>query len=150
MVPIYKCIVLVLGLKNLISWFVILLWYLTIIWSLYFTFSSIPGFTCWKRCLRSRIRLQPRPCWIVDMLNEICHRMMYWAMIKSSQFFYLIRFEMYLIKYENDYIYRVSRKSVDLKHSLVLTKMLRFKPSSQFVERYHSVVSCLLNMEDLI
>jgi hypothetical protein len=28
--------------------------------------------------------------------------------------------------------------------------MFRFKPASKFVERYHPVVSCALNMEDLI
>jgi hypothetical protein len=28
--------------------------------------------------------------------------------------------------------------------------MFRFKPPSQFVERYHGVVSCELNMKDLI
>jgi hypothetical protein len=28
--------------------------------------------------------------------------------------------------------------------------MLRFKPAIQFVEQYHSVVSCALNMEDRI
>jgi hypothetical protein len=47
-------------------------------------------------------------------------------------------------------IYRVPQKSVNLNHSLVWTGMVRFKPGSQFVERYHSVVSCALNMEDLI
>jgi hypothetical protein len=36
------------------------------------------------------------------------------------------------------------------KHSLILTKMFRLKPASQFVELYNSVVSCALNMEDLI
>jgi hypothetical protein len=46
--------------------------------------------------------------------------------------------------------YRVPQKSVNLKHSLVLTGMFRFKPASQFVERYHSVVGCALDTEDLI
>jgi hypothetical protein len=37
-------------------------------------------------------------------------------------------------------IYRAARKPVTLEHSLVLTGMFRFKPASQFVERYHSVM----------
>jgi hypothetical protein len=40
--------------------------------------------------------------------------------------------------------------SVDLKHSLVLTGMFRFKPANSFVEQYHSVVSCAFNIEVLI
>lgn len=28
--------------------------------------------------------------------------------------------------------------------------VFRFKPSSQFVERYHSIVGCVLDMDDLI
>jgi hypothetical protein len=32
----------------------------------------------------------------------------------------------------------------------LLTGMFRFKPVSLFIERYHSVMSCALNMEDLI
>jgi hypothetical protein len=44
----------------------------------------------------------------------------------------------------------VAQKSVNLKRSPLLTGMFRFKPVSQFVERYHSVASCALNMEDLI
>jgi hypothetical protein len=36
------------------------------------------------------------------------------------------------------------------KHSPVLMGMFRCKPASLFVERYHGVVSCALNMEDLI
>jgi hypothetical protein len=28
--------------------------------------------------------------------------------------------------------------------------MFRFKPTRQFVERYHNIVSCALNMEDLV
>jgi hypothetical protein len=36
------------------------------------------------------------------------------------------------------------------KYSLVLTVMFRFKPAMQCVERSHSVVSRVLNMEDLI
>jgi hypothetical protein len=47
-------------------------------------------------------------------------------------------------------IYRVAQKSVNLKHSLVLEGMFRFKPVSKFVERYHSAVNCALSMEDLI
>jgi hypothetical protein len=42
------------------------------------------------------------------------------------------------------------QKSVTLKHSLVLTGMFTFKPASRFVERYHIVVGCALNMEGLI
>jgi hypothetical protein len=44
----------------------------------------------------------------------------------------------------------MAQKSVNLKHSLALTGMFRIKPASQFVERYHRVVSCASNMEDLI
>jgi hypothetical protein len=41
----------------------------------------------------------------------------------------------------------VAEKSTNLKDSLVLAGMFRFMPTSQFVERYHSVE---LNMEDFI
>jgi hypothetical protein len=41
-----------------------------------------------------------------------------------------------------------AQKSVNLKYSVVSTGMFRFKPASQFVEWYHSVVSCALDMED--
>jgi hypothetical protein len=43
-----------------------------------------------------------------------------------------------------------ARKLVNLKHSLVLMGMLRFKPVNQFIEQYHSIMSRALNMEDLI
>jgi hypothetical protein len=46
--------------------------------------------------------------------------------------------------------YRLGKTSVNLKYSLVLTEMFRLRPASQFVERYHSIFSCALNMEDLI
>jgi hypothetical protein len=46
--------------------------------------------------------------------------------------------------------YKVPQKLVNVKHSLVLTGMLRFTPASQLVERYHSVAVCAVNMEDLI
>jgi hypothetical protein len=36
------------------------------------------------------------------------------------------------------------------QHSPVLRGMFRFKPVSELVERYRSVVSCAMNMEDLI
>jgi hypothetical protein len=42
------------------------------------------------------------------------------------------------------------KNSVNLKHSLVFTEMFRFKPVSQFVKIHHSIMSCALNMEDLI
>jgi hypothetical protein len=42
------------------------------------------------------------------------------------------------------------QKSVNMKYSLVLTGIFRFKPKSQFVEQYYSIVSCALNMEDPI
>jgi hypothetical protein len=51
---------------------------------------------------------------------------------------------------QTEALYRVVQTSVTLKYSLILTGMFRFKPVSQFVERYHSVVSCSLNMEVLI
>jgi hypothetical protein len=47
-------------------------------------------------------------------------------------------------------IYRMTQKSVNLKHFFVLTGMFRFKPANHFLEWYHSGVSCELNMEDLI
>jgi hypothetical protein len=34
----------------------------------------------------------------------------------------------------------MAQKSVNLRHSVVLTGMLTFKATRQFVERYHSVV----------
>jgi hypothetical protein len=40
----------------------------------------------------------------------------------------------------------VAEVSVNLKYSLVLTGMFRFKFAGQFVERYHSVVSRALNL----
>jgi hypothetical protein len=46
--------------------------------------------------------------------------------------------------------YSGNRTSVNLKLSLVLTGRFIFKPVSQFVERYHRVLSWALNMEDLI
>jgi hypothetical protein len=33
-----------------------------------------------------------------------------------------------------------------MKYSVVLTEMFRFKPASEFVGMYHSVVTCALNM----
>jgi hypothetical protein len=39
---------------------------------------------------------------------------------------------------------------LNLQYCLILTGMFRFKPASQFVEQYHNVVSCALNMEGLI
>jgi hypothetical protein len=45
--------------------------------------------------------------------------------------------------------YRVAQKPVNLKHSLI-NGMVRFKPASQFVELYHSIVSCAFSMKDLI
>jgi hypothetical protein len=46
--------------------------------------------------------------------------------------------------------YRMAQKSVNLKHSLVLMGMFRFKPVIHSVKGHHSVVSCALNTEDLI
>jgi hypothetical protein len=34
--------------------------------------------------------------------------------------------------------------------NLVLTGIFRFQPANQFVGRYHTVVSCTMNMEDII
>jgi hypothetical protein len=48
------------------------------------------------------------------------------------------------------YIHTVAQRSVNLKYSLVLTRMFRFQPSSQSVERYHIVMSCASNVKDLI
>ncbi|PNF27028.1 hypothetical protein B7P43_G10396, partial [Cryptotermes secundus] len=47
-------------------------------------------------------------------------------------------------------MYRLAQKPVNLKHYLVLTGVFRFKAARQFGQRYHSVVSCALNVEDLI
>jgi hypothetical protein len=44
----------------------------------------------------------------------------------------------------------MAQESSNLKRSLVLTRMFRFKPTSQFADRYRSVVRCALNMEDPI
>jgi hypothetical protein len=46
--------------------------------------------------------------------------------------------------------YKVAQESVNLKHSLVLSGMFTYESSSQFVERYHSIFSCALSMEDII
>jgi hypothetical protein len=46
--------------------------------------------------------------------------------------------------------YRVAHKSVNLKDSLVLKERFRIKAASQVVEQCHSLVSCALNMEDLM
>jgi hypothetical protein len=48
------------------------------------------------------------------------------------------------------HIYRVVQNSVNINHSIVLTGIIRFKPASQSVERYHRVVICALIMEDII
>jgi hypothetical protein len=44
----------------------------------------------------------------------------------------------------------VAQKSVNLKHSSVLTGMYRFKHASQFLERHSSVLSCAVDIEDLV
>jgi hypothetical protein len=46
--------------------------------------------------------------------------------------------------------YRVAQKSVNLKYYLVLTEIFIFKPASQSVERYHSVLACAMKIEYLI
>jgi hypothetical protein len=45
---------------------------------------------------------------------------------------------------------QIAQKLVPLIYFLALTVMFIFKPASQFVERYHNVVTCALNAEDLI
>jgi hypothetical protein len=47
-------------------------------------------------------------------------------------------------------VYRVTQKSVKLKYSELLLGMFRIKPVIQFIERYNSIVNCLLNELDLI
>jgi hypothetical protein len=47
-------------------------------------------------------------------------------------------------------LYRLTRKSVNLKYSLVSTGMFLFKPASQRVERDQSALSCALNVESFI
>lgn len=46
--------------------------------------------------------------------------------------------------------YRVAQKSLNLKYSVICTGISIIKFATQFVERYHSVVSRELNMEDFI
>jgi hypothetical protein len=41
-------------------------------------------------------------------------------------------------------------QSFNLKQSLTLKAMFRFKPGSKSVERYHTVVNYALNMENII
>jgi hypothetical protein len=50
----------------------------------------------------------------------------------------------------NDLMHKVIQKLVNLKQSLELTGMSISKPAIEFVERYHSVVSCALDMGNLI
>jgi hypothetical protein len=57
--------------------------------------------------------------------------------------------ELVLLCGRTKFKYRVAPKSVNLRHSLVFAGIFRFKPAGQFVE-HHSIVSCTLNMEDLI
>jgi hypothetical protein len=47
-------------------------------------------------------------------------------------------------------MYRVAQKSVNLNHFLVLRGMFGFKSANQCIEQYNTVVSCTLNMDDLI
>jgi hypothetical protein len=49
-----------------------------------------------------------------------------------------------------EWIYRVTQESANLKYSLVLTGMFQFKSPRQIIERFHSIVGCALNMENLI
>jgi hypothetical protein len=42
---------------------------------------------------------------------------------------------------------RMPQKSVNNKHSRVLTGIIRFKSASQFVECYHNVVNYAMNIE---
>jgi hypothetical protein len=44
------------------------------------------------------------------------------------------------------YTYRVAQKSVNLKYSLVLSGMFRFKLVSKCAERHHRAVRCALNV----
>jgi hypothetical protein len=46
--------------------------------------------------------------------------------------------------------YSEAQKSFKINHSLILKGMFRFKPVSQFAEEYHSIVSCQLNMKNLL
>jgi hypothetical protein len=46
--------------------------------------------------------------------------------------------------------YRMAQKSINLKYYIVLTGMFCFKPPSQFMEEYHSGVTCAPNTEDVI
>jgi hypothetical protein len=43
-------------------------------------------------------------------------------------------------------VYSAPQKAGNLKYSLLLKGILWFKAASQFIERYHSVVNCVLNM----
>jgi hypothetical protein len=52
-------------------------------------------------------------------------------------------------KVETEFWYR-TRKSINLKYYVELSGIFSFKLVSQLVERYHSVVSRKLKVEDLI
>jgi hypothetical protein len=44
----------------------------------------------------------------------------------------------------------MAQKSVNQKYSLILMETFRFKAANPFVGWYYGIVSCALNMEDLI
>jgi hypothetical protein len=46
--------------------------------------------------------------------------------------------------------YRVPQKKFNLKHSSILKGVFRFKTASQFVEECHNVVSCAINVKNLL
>jgi hypothetical protein len=49
-----------------------------------------------------------------------------------------------------DPTYRMAKKSVNWKQSLVLTQMAKGAYARQYIQRYHRTATCALNMEDVI
>jgi hypothetical protein len=56
----------------------------------------------------------------------------------------------YHLKTLRPYFYRVAQKLVNLKYSLTLVRIFRFRLTSQFVEGYNKDANCAMNVEDLI
>jgi hypothetical protein len=52
-------------------------------------------------------------------------------------------------KFICSHMHRMIKKSVNLKHSVVLMGMFGFKHAIQFIESYGISLSCSLNIEDL-
>jgi hypothetical protein len=83
-----------------------------------------------------------RPVTGRDFLFFILH-------IKVTKSLLILQYLSFLFSFCELIIFRATQISVNLKYSLLLKELLKFEPASKFVERYHSVVSWKLNMEDL-